>query len=109
MKNKLLFICSGGLDRSPTAVDLFKDSQNYEARSIGIMPLISAPVTRQALIWADYIFCMEHEHKVFILENFPLIIKDKPEIIVLNVPNEYVRTNPELEKILRNKLEGWLK
>lgn len=105
----LLFVCAGGLDRSPTAVDLFKNSKKYEAKSIGIQPLISAPITRQALEWADYIFVMEHEHKVFILENFPLIIKDKPEIIVLNVPNEYTRNNPELERILRIKLNRWLK
>ena len=105
----LLFVCAGGLDRSPKSVDLFKDSKNYEAKSCGIHPLISAPITKQYLQWADYIFVMEPEHKRFILENFPLIIKDKPEIVILDIPNEYTRNNPELEKILRIKLNRWLK
>ena len=63
----------------------------------------------QFLQWADYIFVMEPEHKRFILENFPLIIKDKSEIVILDIPNEYTRNNPELEKTLRIKLKEWLK
>jgi len=105
---KLLFVCAGGLDRSPTAVELFKDSKKYEAKFCGIHPLISTPITRQALEWADEIFVMEPNHKRYILEHFPLIIKDKPEIVILDVPNEYVRTNPELKELLREKLGAWL-
>ena len=108
MKKKLLFVCAGGLDRSPCAASLFEDSEKYEAKSCGIHPLMSAPLTRENLRWADEIFCMEHEYKADILEKFREIIKDKPEIIVLNIPNKYVRTNPELEKVLREKLKGWL-
>lgn len=109
MKKKLLFICSGGLDRSPTAESLFVNHPKFEAKSCGIYPLFSSAVlTRQDLRWADYIFCMEHEHKADILERFPLIVREKPEIIVLNVPNQYVRHDPELEKLLKIKLKDWL-
>lgn len=82
-KIRLLFVCAGGLDRSPTAVNLFKNSKIYEAKSCGIHPLISAPVTKQALQWADYIFVMEPEHKRFILENFPQIIKTNQKLLFL--------------------------
>jgi len=111
MENKkhLLFICAGGLDRSPCAESLFENHPKFEAKSCGIYPLISSAVlTRHNLRWADYIFCMEHEHKADILERFPLIIKDKPEIIVLGISNEFVRHNPELKRLLKIKLEDWL-
>jgi len=109
MKKKLLFICAGGLDRSPCAESLFKNHPKFEAKSCGIHPLISSSVqTRHNLRWADYIFCMELEHKADILEKFPLIIKEKPEIIVLGVPNNYIRYNSELERLLKVKLDGWL-
>ena len=109
MKKHLLFICAGGLDRSPAAEALFKNHPKFEAKSCGIHPLISSAVpTRHNLRWADYIFCMELEHKADILERFPVIVKDKPEIIVLNVLNEFVRYDSELLRLLKIKLEDWL-
>lgn len=110
MKKHLLFICSGGLDRSPTAESLFENNPKFEAKSCGIYPLfLSSTLTRENLRWADYIFCMEHEHKADILERFPEILREKPEIIVLNISNKYVRTNPELARLLKIKLKEWLK
>jgi len=111
MENKkhLLFICAGGLDRSPCAESLFKNHPKFEAKSCGIHPLIASSVpTKYNLRWADYIFCMELEHKADILERFPVIVKDKPEIIVLNVLNEFVRYDSELLRLLKIKLEDWL-
>ena len=112
MKNKkhLLFCCAGGLDRSPCAESLFKNHPKFEAKSCGIHPLISSSVpTRHNLRWADYIFVMEIQHKIDLKKMFPLIIKDKPEIIVLGVPNNYIRYDPELLRLLKIKLGDWLK
>ncbi len=112
MKKKLLFVCSGGLDRSPTAEEIINKefSNDYEARSCGLYPLTHGNVvTKEALKWADLIFVMEHQQKVDILERFPLFVKDKPEIIVLNINNEYVRHDPKLKDLLRIKLRNWLK
>ncbi len=111
MENKkhLLFICAGGLDRSPCAEALFENHPKFKAKSCGIHPLISSSVpTKHNLRWADYIFCMEHEHKADILERFPEIVREKPEIIVLNIPNQYVRYDLELLRLLTSKLEDWL-
>jgi len=112
MKRKILFICSGGLDRSPAAEELVNGefSDKYEAKSCGLYPLFSSNVvTKQALKWADLIFVMEPIHKADILERFPLFVKDKPEIIVLNVENEDVRNDPKLREILKDKLRKLLK
>ena len=109
MKKKLLFICVGGLDRSPCAESLFKNHPKFEARSCGLYPLLSSAIVKKHhLNWADYIFVMEIQHKIDLKKMFPLIIKDKPEIIVLGVPNNYIRYNPELERLLKVKLDGWL-
>jgi predicted protein tyrosine phosphatase len=108
---KLLFVCSGGLDRSPTAEEIVNTefSDKFKARSCGLYPLThSAVLTREVLKWADIVIVMEPEHKRDILERFFLLIRDKPDIIVFNVPNSYVRNDPELKKLLREKIATFL-
>ena len=106
MKRHLLFVCSSNLDRSPASASLFKDNKKYESKSCGILPHAETVISEEAIKWADIIFCMEHEHKAFIFENFQKAIKK--EIIVLNVPNTFERNNPELIDTLKNKLANFL-
>lgn len=106
MKKKLLFICTANQQRSPTAEVLFKNSRNYEAKSAGIHPLAEKLITSQAIKWAEIIFCMEDLHKNYILENFPEA-KNK-RIIVLNIPDIYYKNDPQLIKILKQKLKNCL-
>jgi len=111
-KTKLIFVCSGGLDRSPTAEELINTefSDKFEARSCGLYPLTNSnEITKEALKWADIIFVMEQQHKADILKKFPLFVRDKPEIIVLNISNEYTRNNFKLKELLRTKIEKELK
>ena len=103
-KENLLFICSGNIDRSPCAEELFRDYEKYNAKSAGVGPLTENPVTKEMIDWADIIFVMEGEHKRLLSEKFsgPL------NIVVLDIPNTFLRHDPELEKVLREKLEGFL-
>ncbi len=103
MKN-LLFICSGNIDRSPCAESLFKNSEKYSAKSAGVGPLTENPVRKEMVEWADIIFVMEDEHKRLLLERFPEV----EGIIVLEVGNNFLRYDPELENILREKLYRYL-
>ena len=98
---KFLFVCTANLDRSPCAEILFEGS-----KSCGIHPFAETLISKEALKLADTIFCMEHEHKQHIIDNFPEININK--IIVLNIPNIYARYDPELEKLLRIKLKEYL-
>lgn len=102
MKKHLLFVCSSNLDRSPAAVSLFKDSQKYEAKSCGILPHSRTLVSKEAISWANTIFCMEDIHKFHIIKHFPEAF-DK-ELIVLNIPNDFMRNDEELLRVLREKL-----
>jgi predicted protein tyrosine phosphatase len=96
----ILFVCSGAIDRSPCASSLVKNS-----KFAGVSPLTENPVSEELISWSDLIVCMEHFHKAELYEQVPLS-KEK-EIIVLNVPNDYLRYDPELEKVLKNKLKDF--
>jgi predicted protein tyrosine phosphatase len=102
MKKHLLFVCSSNIDRSVAAASLFDDNDKYEAKSCGILPHAEVKVSGQLIKWADIIFCMEHEHKAFLRDNFKDAL-DK-EVAVLNMPRSYVRNDWELKRILRGKL-----
>jgi len=98
-KKNILFICSGAIDRSPCAASLIPGS-----KFAGIGPLTEAPVTKELIDWADKIFVMESWHKEELLKQF----SKGEEVIVLNVSNDFLRYDPKLEKVLREKLKWHL-
>ena len=102
----LLFICSGAIDRSPCAVSLFDNSKTYKAKYAGVGPLTETPVTKELVDWADLIICMEFEHKITLLELFE--DAKKKDVKVLGISNDYLRFDPELERVLREKLKSFL-
>ncbi len=99
-----LFVCRANLQRSPTAEQLFKNSK-HNAKSPGISPLADTQLTEKAVKWADIIFVMEKYMKDFIFRNFE--VKNK-KIIVLNIPDIYVRNDLKLIKKLKKKLKKYL-
>jgi len=103
MKTHLLFVCSSNLDRSPAAESLFEGSKKYEAKSCGILPHAETVISKEAILWADKIFCMESVHKDFIMQNFDEAKGKKIEI--LNIPNNLCRNDPKLIALLKEKLE----
>ena len=109
MKKHLLFLCSANIDRSPAAESLFENNEEFEAKSAGLGPLTETQLTKSAVEWDDIIFVMDERkerHKSQLLELFPEAAKK--EIIILDIPNEYLRYDPELERLLKVKLEEWL-
>ncbi|MBM3199656.1 protein tyrosine phosphatase [Candidatus Woesearchaeota archaeon] len=100
---KLLFVCTGNLDRIPTAEELFKDK--HETKSCGIS--LSAPVrlTKKLINWADKIFCMEELHKEVVLDMCP---KAKDKAIVLGITDCYFRNDPKLKEELKEKVKKYL-
>ena len=106
MKTKLLFVCILNLQRSPTAESLFENHKKFEAKSCGIDVFAEKQISKQAVEWADIIFCMEDIHKNFIVKNFPQT--QNKEIIVFNIPDVYYRNDPELIRILKEKLKKYL-
>ncbi len=102
---KVLFVCSGNIDRSPIAEDLLKSRKGYEVKSAGILPTAPTVISEELIDWADQIFVMETIHREAILETAPGASR---KIVVLGIEDRYVRGDPELGRILREKLSTHL-
>ncbi len=103
MTKKVLFICTGNLQRSPTAEDYFRNWKGmWETRSAGTEPVSGGiPLTQGLVDWADLVLCMESEHAEYIQANF----KCAPDKLkVLNIPDRYFRHDPELVRELERKV-----
>jgi predicted protein tyrosine phosphatase len=108
MKTRLLFICSGNMNRSPTAERLFKDSEKYEAKSAGTFPVAIVKVSQNLIDWADYIFTFcekEDGHQTFLRENFDL--KNK-KVFDLDIKNIYDKNDLTLMSLIKEKISNFL-
>ena len=98
---KILFVCTGNLDRSPTAEDLFKGREAFEVKSAGTHIHARRRISQSLLDWADKIFVMERAHEDAILQLMP---EAENKITVLDIPDNYLRNSPELVELLKAKL-----
>jgi predicted protein tyrosine phosphatase len=96
-----LFICNQAKHRSKTAFELF--GGDYA----GIYSEHN-PLKKYQLEWADILFVMEEEQRIFIGEHFPKEYLLK-QIINLNIPDIYDYNTPELKIQLRNSLSSFFK
>ena len=99
-REKILFVCTGNIDRSRTAEDLYADDPRYDVRSAGTAPFATAPLTRDLVSWADRIFVMcerEDAHESLIRLRFPDV---KRPIIDLNIEDRWPRGDPELVRLI---------
>jgi len=109
MKNKkhLLFVCTSNIDRSPAAESLFENSERYEAKSCGFwVDRDRIGITKELVSWSDIIFVMETEHFELLNKKFPEA-KEK-RIVCFGIPNDYLRYDFELLRLLKIKLEDFL-
>jgi len=107
MTLKILFVCSGNIDRSPTAEQLFKNYEGLEVKSAGTLRRTAPnPLSADLIHWADKIFAMEEEHKRQILKICP---EASEKVILLKIDDRYYRNDPQLIAILRTKVTPHLK
>jgi len=98
---RVLFVCTGNVDRSPTAEALLKDKKGFEVLSAGTYIHARRRVSERLIDWADVIFVMEEHHKEAILDLRP---EAENKTIVLFIPDIYRRNSPELIETLKTKL-----
>lgn len=95
---KLLFVCAGNIQRSPSFEKWFKDNRpEYEVRSTGTAYGYPFRMNNELLEWADRIFLMDLEQEMFVWAKFPEFVY-KTEII--GVSDQYERDSEELYKII---------
>lgn len=103
-RERILFVCTANIDRSPTAESLYAGDPRYEVLSAGTAPFAVVPVSQRILEWADRIFVMserEDHHKTAIQQRFPGL---KLQIVDLDIEDRWYRGDPELIKILLERL-----
>jgi protein-tyrosine phosphatase len=101
---KLLFVCSGNKDRSPTAEYIYKNDPRFEVRSAGTLPYVKTFLTKELILWADAIVAMERGHEEYIRENFADEVKNRP-IFCLDVSDNYKFLADPLRAEIRTKME----
>lgn len=100
-----MFVCSGNIDRSPTAEALLKNKQGFEVKSAGTLPSAPMVISKELIDWADIIFVMEMIHKEVMLSIDPTAAA---KIVVLGIEDRYIQGDPELIRILKERLSKYL-
>ena len=103
MTTRILFVCDQNRLRSPTAQSLFEGDPRLEVKSAGMRPDAVVAVTRDLLEWADLIFVMERRHRNAIHERFEDLYRTK-RIVCLYIPDEYDLMDPELVRLLNERV-----
>lgn len=98
----LLVICGKNKRRSRTAEHIFKNDDRFNIRSAGLSRKSDRKLSEKDLSWADLVLVMETDHRSKIKELYRHLLL--PEIIVLNIPDEYEYMDEELVGILDDKI-----
>lgn len=98
---RLLFVCTANIDRSTTGEDIFKDQPGLDVKSAGTEDWATIPISKELIEWADIIFCMEDHHRQKVLQMNP---KEAGKTVVLDIPDHWIRGDPELVKLIKTKV-----
>ncbi len=95
---KLLFVCEGNAQRSPTFEIWFKKYKpEYEVKSTGTAYGYPERLSEELLEWADKVFLMDLEQEMFMSRKFPEFVS-KCEII--GCSDQYPRESPQLNRLI---------
>jgi len=104
---KVLMVCTGNMDRSPTAAMLLAEMcAPMWVTSAGTEPWAKNQITLELVEEADIICVMENAHRHFIRKRFgePYAAK----VIVLDIPDNYICWEAGLVDLLKPKLRAAL-
>jgi predicted protein tyrosine phosphatase len=103
-RERILFVCTANIDRSPTAESLYAGDPRYEVLSAGTAPFAVVPLSPRIVEWADRIFVMserDDHHKTDIEQRYPEVAG---KIVDLDIEDRWYRGDPELVKRLLERL-----
>jgi predicted protein tyrosine phosphatase len=102
-KIRVLFICTGNRDRSPTAANVFRNHPDLEVSSAGTSPYAATSVSCELLRWADVIAFMEAHHEQYVRDTWADCMAGK-ETVCLNIADEYSYMHPDLQDLIRHRM-----
>ena len=101
---KALFVCSAGILRSPTAALHFAKTKGWNTRAVGDNEAFALiPLSEALLHWADVVFVMTVDQRLYIKLHFGESFADK--IFVLNIEDDFGFMDPDLVKFLDASME----
>lgn len=106
---RILCVCSGGVLRSPTAAALLI-RRGHNTRSCGSESYALIPLSKELVVWADIILCMEEEHfaDVMNIANNLFLEEPRPAMYLLNISDNYDYMQTELVGLLEGKFDELL-
>ena len=107
MKN-LLFVCSECRLRSPTAEEVFSGYEGISTLAAGTNSDAETPLSGDLIQWADIILVMEKSHRNKVSKKYREQLKGK-KLVVLDIPDNYERMQPELVKLLKAKVPRYIR
>lgn len=100
-KLRVLFICSGNTDRSPTARDVFAADARLDVLAAGLDEDAPRRLSEDDLWWAELVFVMEPRHRDQIRNKYAFWWEERsPILTVLRIPDKFNRGDPELVRML---------
>ncbi len=102
-EKRVLFVCTGNLQRSPTAEEHFRNWRGvWDTKSAGIEPVEGGvPLTQDLIDWADLVICMESGHAEYIKT---YLTCPAGKLKVVNILDRHFRNDPELVRELERKV-----
>ena len=101
---KVLFICAKNQWRSPTAAAVYKNDARLSVQSAGLSQQSPCQISAKLLEWADVVMVMEKAHAARIRDIYRAKI-DLPEIVSLDIPDDYPLMDPVLIELLEESVE----
>lgn len=103
----ILFVCTANRLRSPTAEAVFSGRPGLKVSSAGLDRGSARVLDAAAIEDADVIFVMEQHHRNTLRKRFWRSLGARP-LIVLGIPDEYERDQPELVALLIERVSPHL-
>jgi predicted protein tyrosine phosphatase len=104
---KILFVCRLNRNRSATAERLFCKRQDLDVRSAGTNEEARVRVNQRMMDWADVIFAMDSEERDNLQRMFP-VHPALARIVCLDIPDRFDFNDPELLRLLAERVEQHL-
>lgn len=99
----LLFVCSENRLRSPTGEEVFSQYDGINAIGCGTNSDAETPLSGDLIEWADIVFVMEKSHRSKVATKFKELLHGK-KLVCLDIADKYERMDPELVRILENRV-----
>ncbi len=101
---KILFVCAKNQWRSPTAAAIYRNDARLSVQSAGLSKQSPCPISAKLLEWADVVMVMENDHTSRIRDRYRGQMR-LPEIISLDIPDDYPLMDKTLIGIIKHNVE----